>query len=101
MKKNKLAIGLGLTILVAVGGGGLANAADSAKHAKPDVTKTQDQKDKEGDSAQTQNSRQETKHSQRKAAARRLKLNYEKTEAARIVQPAESEHGNGQKRGTK
>jgi hypothetical protein len=63
MKKNKLAMGLSLTILVAFCGGGIAHAVGAAsQHPMSKV-----------DTVQTKNSRQKTPHSGRKEAAKRLK----------------------------
>jgi hypothetical protein len=64
MKKNKLAMGLSLTILVAIWGGGIAHAAGA-----PSQNPTGNI-----DPIQTKNYRQNMPLSSRKAAAKRLKL---------------------------
>jgi hypothetical protein len=82
MKRNKLATGLFMTVLVAFAVGSLAHAKGPATQNQINI----------GDSIQTHNQRQKTPHSARKAAAARLKGVYE-TAVAEDTARQVKEHG--------
>ncbi len=69
MKNNKLARGLCLAILVALGGGNVAHAQGAAT-SPPNPTSNRDP-------VQSHNSRQKTPHSARKESAKRLKKHHQ------------------------
>ncbi|NOT83529.1 MAG: hypothetical protein HOP02_01850 [Methylococcaceae bacterium] len=84
MQKNKLVIGLSLTILVGLWGGGLAyaeSASSSSQNSKNNV-----------DTVKTQNKRQNAQQSARKLAAAHLKAKYKAARANEIAQQV-IEHG--------
>ena len=85
MKTNKLAIGLGLTILVALGGGGLAYAKDTGTSNNTPVN--------DGEQMKSQNKRHKTPHSERVAAAHRLMGVNQAVRDDEIARDV-SEHGN-------
>jgi hypothetical protein len=64
MKKNKLTLGLSLTILVAFLGGGIAHATAGPSNKAANIV----------DPIQSQHKRLQTRHSARKEAAKRLKV---------------------------
>ncbi len=76
MKKNKLAIGLSLTILVALYGGGVAQAVTP------------------GDQIPSHNQRQKMQHSVRKDAAKRLKKLHEQAREQHLQHQIKN-HGKG------
>ena len=82
MKKNKLARGLCLTILVAFCGGGVAHAAGTSSQNPMS----------NGDPIQSHNSRHKTPHADRKAAAARLRVTTQTARADDMARQV-SEHG--------
>ena len=90
MKRNKLAMGLSLTVLVGLLGGGLAHAVSATSPAQNSKHVV--------DPVKTQNHRQNMQHSARKLAAAHLKTVYKAARAKEIAQYV-SEHG--QKRNSK
>lgn len=89
MKKNKLAMGLSLTILVALSGTGLVYAKGAATPSKPETGSSIDP-------IQSKNKRQITPHSDRKAAATHLKIAHEidrAEEMAKASRQRHAEHG--------
>ncbi|MDD1621969.1 MAG: hypothetical protein LUQ11_10860 [Methylococcaceae bacterium] len=90
MKNKYLTIGLSLTILVAVMGADLAHAQGSGTVSKTPMEK--------GNPIQSQNKRQKTLHSVRKAAAARLK---KKHKIERTEKMAEYVREHGDKGGSK
>lgn len=93
MNKNKLVMRLSLTILIAFLGGGLAHAKSSGR--LNDTAKTEQSITEEGDQIPSKNSRQKTPNSTRKAAALRLKAEYQQQKAVEIANDRE-EHVRGQ-----
>ena len=86
MKKNKLAMGLSLTILVALWGGGIAYAAGAPSQNPAGV----------GDPIAAQNPHYKglkTPHSSRKAAAKRLKVAHQKQHQQELKNWTKAHHG--------
>jgi hypothetical protein len=86
MKKNKFALGLSLTILVALLGGGLADAKTNRASEHTPMN--------DGEPGQSHNKRHKAPHYTRKSAAIRLKAEYQHTKAEEIAHDV-SEHGQG------
>lgn len=87
MKKNKLAMGMSLTILIALLGGGLAHAKSTGRLNHTPMN--------DGDPGVSRNQRHKTPNSNRQAAALRLKAEYQHTKAQEIANDRE-EHVRGQ-----
>lgn len=98
MIKNKLAIGLSVAILSALWGGGFAHAktTNTAKIAKASPHSPMS----EGEPVKSHNDRQKTPHSDKKAAAARLKVEFKQTKANEIAGDID-EQGQKQQRGVK
>ena len=89
MKKNKLAIGLSLTILIALGMGNVAYAKSAS--ISPSNTKSV------VDPIQTNNTQYKglkSPHSSRKDAAKRLKVSYQQDHQQKLQNWGKSHHGN-------
>ena len=88
MKKNNLAIGLSLTILIALGIGNVAYAKSAS--TSPSNTKSV------VDPIQTNNTQYKglkSPHSSRKDAAKRLKVGYQQKHQQKLQNWAKSHHG--------
>ena len=83
MKRNKLALGLSLTILVAFLGGGVANATGAPANKPSNIV----------DPVQSPNKRQQTRHSARKEAAKRLKLVHQQQHQQELKKWAKAHQG--------
>jgi hypothetical protein len=109
MKKNKLAMGLSLTILVALYGGGVAQAVQSNHSQNPagvsDPIALQNPHNKGlpneikgGDQIPSHNQRQKMQFSVRKEAAKRLKKLHGQAREQHLQHEIEN-HGHGNERG--
>ena len=88
MKKNKLALGLCLTILVALGVGNVAHAKSAADSPANPISA--------GDPVQThnpQNKGLKSPHSARKQAAKRLRLGHQQKHQQKLQNWANAHHG--------
>jgi hypothetical protein len=88
MKTNKLAMGLSLTILVALWGGGIAHAKGAATSPANPMSA--------GDPVQTQNPHNKglkSPHSARKEAAKRLRPAYQQEHQQKLQNWAKAHHG--------
>ena len=83
MKKNKLAMGLSLTFLIAFWGGSLALAKGVSSHTPMS----------DGNPIKTQNHRQKMPNSARKAAAARLRPVYQQKHQRHLNDIAHAHHG--------